>query len=302
MSSDHANDRKRNPIDIPETASSDDGQNPKEGSKKARRLSKNLSESTPASLPVDTPEVTENATTTKAASIESIGALIQDLFCSDNAKINAALDALDLDLEKDKEKCDILVTAGGCLALVQLLKKCLEKAINEFPACDQITELNELAELTTLNKMLYVTTSLTFRNDESMVAIPAIGGVEAVVKAMQTFPKCQELQWRACEALVNLACCSIGKTKAIESCGIEVILAAVNIHLNAADVCEKVCWAMANIVRGSKENTGLLISLCGGAAVAKVRTKWSENDKVQTQVRKLAKLLAAEMKAWADEE
>jgi hypothetical protein len=38
------------------------------------------------------------------------------------------------------------------------------------------------------------------------------------------------------------------------------------------------------------------------AAVAKIRTKWPDNDKVQAQVRKLAKLLAAEMTAWADKE
>jgi hypothetical protein len=72
--------------------------------------------------------------------------------------------------------------------------------------------------------------------------------------------------------------------------------------LNSATVCEDAFWALYNIVNGSKESAGLLIRLGGGAAMAKVRTKWPNNDKVQTQVRQLANLLAAEMKAWADEE
>jgi hypothetical protein len=60
--------------------------------------------------------------------------------------------------------------------------------------------------------------------------------------------------------------------------------------------------AILHIVKGSKENTGRLITLGGAAAVAKVRTKWSDNDDVQTQVRKLADLIVSEMKAWAGEE
>jgi hypothetical protein len=52
---------------------------------------------------------------------------------------------------------------------------------------------------------------------------------------------------------------------------------------------------MESIVGGGKENTGLLISLGGGTAVAKVRTKWPN------RVRKLTNLIASEMKVWAGE-
>jgi hypothetical protein len=55
-------------------------------------------------------------------------------------------------------------------------------------------------------------------------------------------------------------------------------------------------------VLGSEENTGLLITLGGGAVVAKVRTKWPNDDNPQTKVRRLTNLIAAEMEAWADEE
>jgi hypothetical protein len=110
------------------------------------------------------------------------------------------------------------------------------------------------------------------------------------------------LQERACDALVNLACCSIGRAKAIESGGFELLLAAVNKHLDSAIECKNACWAMFNVVRGSKENTELLITSGAGAAVAKVRRKWTDNNDVQTRVRKLVKRFAAEWKAWDDED
>jgi hypothetical protein len=55
-------------------------------------------------------------------------------------------------------------------------------------------------------------------------------------------------------------------------------------------------------VNGSKEKTGLLITLGGTTVVAKVRIKWLGIDLVQLQVRRLAKLISSEVKAWADEE
>jgi hypothetical protein len=103
-------------------------------------------------------------------------------------------------------------------------------------------------------------------------------------------------------ALLNLTRCNIGKSKAVESGGFEVLLAAVNNHLDSANFCEGACLALADITGGCEENTALLISCGGAAAMAKVRTKWPENDGVQTQVRKLAELIATEVEAWADEE
>jgi hypothetical protein len=127
--------------------------------------------------------------------------------------------------------------------------------------------------------------------------------VEAVVKIMKTFPKCQMLQERACAALLNVMCNNVtAKKKAIESGGIEVVLAAINNHLGSSFVCERACKALLNIVNGSKENTVLLISLCGATAVAKVRRKWPDNNDVQIQVRRLSRLLGSEMKSWADDE
>jgi hypothetical protein len=267
-----------------ETVASNDGQNPEEESKAEEK---------------------------EGVSLEGAGKLIRDLLHSANTQVDAALDAFFLDLKNEdekecksfvKKKCDNFVTAGGCLALLQLLNKYLDKSIAIIQACDQVTELNELAELTTLYKTLGVIISLTFHHDESRVGIAVIGGVEAVVKVMKSFPKCVDLQEDAFRALINLVCCGIGKKQAIESGGIEVVLAAINNHLDSALVCEIACWALTNIVTGSKENTGRLITLGAGAAVDKVRTKWADNNDVQTQVRKLAGYFAAEWKARCDEE
>jgi hypothetical protein len=162
--------------------------------------------------------------------------------------------------------------------------------------------LSALAELKTISKTLSVIIALTFLHDESKIGIAAIGGVEAVVKIMKTFPNCEILQLVACGALGNLASNSTGKAKAIKCGGIEVLLAAVNNHLDSAKLCDYTCCALFNIVSKSKENTGLLISLGGGAAVAKVRSKWPGNNNVQAPVRRLARLLGSEMKSWDGEE
>jgi hypothetical protein len=126
--------------------------------------------------------------------------------------------------------------------------------------------------------------------------------VEAVVKIMKTFPKCQPLQELACYALQNVMCKGVtGKKKVVENGGIEVLIAGINNHLGSAILCEGACMALFNFVYGSKENTCLIISLGGGAAVAKIRTKWPDNNDLQYWVQKLAKLIASEMKSWADE-
>jgi hypothetical protein len=232
-------------------------------------------------------------------SLEGVGALLQDLFNSDDAKAYAiTLDALNQDLAKDKKK---IQTVGGCFVLVHLLKNCLDKAIARIPACDQVTKLNEFAELPTLHYTLCVITRLTFQHDASRVGISAIGGVEALVKIMQTFPKCQRLQASACGALRNLTWRNItGKKKAIEAGGIDVLLASVSNHLGSAILCQNACRGLESMASGSKENIERLISLGAAAAVVKVKNKWPNHKDVQIRVRKLAKLIAAEMNSWAD--
>jgi hypothetical protein len=113
--------------------------------------------------------------------LQSIVKMFQYLFHSDNAKANATLDALKQDLMKDKKKRDKFQAGGGCFALVHVMQDTLYKATDECPARDQVTELNELAELTTLYKTLEFIISWTSLYDDRTVGSTAIGGVEADV-------------------------------------------------------------------------------------------------------------------------
>jgi hypothetical protein len=63
--------------------------------------------------------------------------------------------------------------SGPCSAI----KNRLEKVIDRIPAYDNVTNWNELAELTTLHNTLCVITRLAFCHNEIRVGIAAIGGV-----------------------------------------------------------------------------------------------------------------------------
>jgi hypothetical protein len=91
---------------------------------------------------------------------------------------------------------------------------------------------------------------------------------------MKTFPKCQGLQECGCGALQNLTFGNVTfQEKAIESGGIELLLPALDNHLDSAFVCERACLALFHMGEGGKKNTWLLLRLGGGAALAKVSTK-----------------------------
>jgi hypothetical protein len=323
MSFDDANNRKRKATIIPDAIPSNVRRIPEESFEtwKARRLSANASVSilpaslkvasvpTAASLEVDTLVATENATTVSTASavaaakqeelMESSGQIIQDLFHSDNTKVSDALDALDLLLGNDKKNRESFVAAGGCLALVRLLKDRLKKARKKIPVCDQVTELNESPELETLHKTLRIIITLTLYYNESKVGISSVGGVEAAVKVMKTFPKCQALQVCVCIVLSNLTWCNLGKKKAVETGAMEVLLTAIHHHLDTINVCHYGCIALSNIIdKSSEENIRLFISLGGATAVAKLRVKWPDDNDIRAWVRNHAKLIGTEMKSW----
>jgi hypothetical protein len=300
MSSESTNDRKRKLTEDPPAAvvNSDD-QDQKE-SNKTRKVGTNDVTSNATSPETNSAVTTERASTTNAAvastveeeSMQSIGVLVRDLLLFDNAKVNVALKALYRNLRTDKQKCENIVKVGGCLALIQLVKNCLEKVIEKNPACDQVTELNELAGLTTLKWTITVIYSLAHMHDVSKEGFIVVGGVETVVEVTKMFPKCEDIQKSACAALGNLTyICNIGRKRAVEAGGIEVLLAAVNNHLGSASVCGNACCALANIVTGFNENIERLITQGGTAAVDKVSNKWPDNDKVQTRVQRLNQIL-----------
>jgi hypothetical protein len=238
-----------------------------------------------------------------AATVEDIGKLIQDLSSADVAVVNASLDALYLDLEEDSKKCENVVTAGGSHALVLLAKTCLDKAIQKFPESKNVTELDG-QELTTLYKALRAIIGLTYQNKMSRIGISAIGGVQVCLSVMTQFPVCQPLQWIACVPVRNLAHCDIGKKKALDANGMEIVLHSLQKHVGSTVVCESALYALVNMIKESKKNTEILIGLGGAAVLVDVKNKWPDNAVVQPPLRRLAKLISEEINSWvvADEE
>jgi hypothetical protein len=238
-------------------------------------------------------------------SLQTIGKLVQDLFHYGHpAAVRAALDALYAHLNlKGKSKNHDFVTVGGCAALAQLLNNCVRTAAKEIREQSLSTELlGELSELKTVCKTLRLVALLLDTHRESRVAMTAIGGVEAIVSVLKTFRNCEDLQTLACYSLRMLAQCKIGKITAVEAGAMQVLLVAINDYLGrSANTCGHALYALVNLVKESKENTELLISLGGAAAVVKVKKfKWGYDSGVQPPLRNLATLLTEEIDRWDD--
>jgi hypothetical protein len=200
---------------------------------------------------------------------------------------------------------DCMPTAEVQEAVVSIDDQCNRKAcrviITTFVSLIGKSESESVFDATTgeLVETIYMTlgllVSLMYGHDNGKVETISAGGVEEIVKVMQTFPNCQKLQRAACAALYFLTLCSIGKKKAVESGGMEVLLAALDNHLYSADICDNACCTLFNIVDKSKERTRIFISLNGDAAIAKVGNQWPDNAVIQTEVRSLAKSIGTEI-------
>lgn len=118
-------------------------------------------------------------------------------------------------------------------------------------------------------------------------------GMEAVIKVMKTFPKCQTLQKRTFIVVLNLACCCISKTKIVETGEMEVLPATVSNHFDSAYICERACLILMNLIEDGNDNIELFICLGGATAVAKVKNKWPENYRIHNGMRHLSKSIAA---------
>jgi hypothetical protein len=313
MSTELTNERKRKSTDVPKDVVSSKDEGPNE--RKARRVSDGIhadaSASTKGGISGDgcdggdqeSLQSQEYACNSgREESLQNIGKLVQDLFHYGHpAIVRGALDALCHQLTEEPTRCEDFVTVGGCAALVQLLMNCNRTATKEKRPQPLSTELlHERPEWKTLYKTLHLVTLLMSTHLESRVAMTAMGGVEAIVNVMKTFRNCQDVQTLACFALRKLARCKIGKNAAIEAGAMQALLLAINVHLGSKGTCGYALYALVNMIKESKENTKLLISLGGAAAVVKVKTKWQDDTMVDPPLRQLAPLLAEELNRWED--
>jgi hypothetical protein len=80
----------------------------------------------------------------------------------------------------------------------------------------------------------------------------------------------------------------------METVAMEALVFSLKNHFDSACVCEFAYRALSKIAEGNKKQTELLIELDCGIAVARAKKEWPNDNGVQTQVRRLAELLAAE--------
>jgi hypothetical protein len=296
-------DRKRKAREEPEAVVNSNDQNQVRMQSKARRPHTRASGLNVEPTMDDATEGSPIATATSKdeEEVQIVGKLIKCLLHSDKKKREASLDALQLRLGDDQKKKEHIQAVGGCHVLVQLIENCLEAVganVGVNGECDQVTELSELGDLETLEAVLDVIANLTYQHYDSKVGITAIGGVEAVVQVMATFPACRQLQLAAANVLGNLTCCDSGEKKAVQEDGIKFLLAAVSDHLNSGSIVKEAFDTLHRMIVNSKDNTKEFI-LCGGSAVVrKVREIWLDRDhnaEVQTCVRALTEVMMEDM-------
>jgi hypothetical protein len=130
---------------------------------------------------------------------------------------------LNLDLVKDKRNARF-EAVGGLLRPCSPLNKCLDKVIEPSPRAKSSHRFEwRLLELTTLHKTL-VSSPQLINHYDSKVGIAAIGGVVEQLSRSYRHFKLPNTTGRALIVVLNLACCSIGKQKVIETGGIEFCL------------------------------------------------------------------------------
>ena len=85
-------------------------------------------------------------------------------------------------------------------------------------------------------------------DDEIGMRIASAGGIEAVVKAMQTHAQSADVQQEGCRALRNSSFNHAeNKARIADAGGIEAVVAAMQTHMQSAEVQRKGCRALRNL-------------------------------------------------------
>jgi len=122
--------------------------------------------------------------------------------------------------------------------------------------CQQVSSLQQqeqtsLFEVRPPEEECYLLAYWALVDNYNKAVICSMGGVEAVVRAMQTFPNSTGLQECGCLVLGNL--CKNGPCQAIERAGgVESILRAAQRHPSSVAVQSAVCEALQNILNFEK--------------------------------------------------
>jgi hypothetical protein len=207
------------------------------------------------------------------------------LFHPDIVVVESALDDLTrTGLTHDDEKCDKIVSGGGCLALVFFVKNRLETLFPRWEPIVRNLALGEgemvLVERRLLRKTLSIIKAVAYKSERSVNEFAAIGGIEATIALMKAIPLCGKVQGAACGVLCNLTVkeSDVGVARVMAARGMETTISAMRQHPQNIDVCCCACKALFNLILNNKENARLMRNLGGVIAVAAVITNWPENS------------------------
>jgi hypothetical protein len=278
--------KRKNPLDA--VASNDGARTSTEG--KFRRVSTD----TIVAAGTGAPEASNNSPESTPRNMEML--LNMDLFDPDVAVVETALNYLNRSrLAQDDEKRVKVVSAGGCLALVMLVKNRLETLFPKWEPIAWNSALEEGEMMRVERRLLFKTLSLikavAYKNEKSVNVFARIGGIEATIALMEAIPLCGEIQGVACGVLCSLTAkeSDFGVARVMAARGVETLITAIRQHPQNRDVCRYACKALINLTLDSKENAMVVEKRGGITAVGTVIEKWPEGSEPYDAAKSLVK-------------
>jgi hypothetical protein len=269
--------------------------------------------------PTETEEVKAKINTNEARvdewAVDKLADLIHDIFDPDPTVVQTTLDILqksideDLDIEEQSLRTfeRLFVAAGGCKDFVLLLKEQLAKITDSLPMCTLIPDFAEIDDAesatelkilsTTLKQVCTLTCSPSDPEETIRREFINCGCVKVVVKAMQKFPLCAELQSDACAILWSLLQSSEGKKSGLKAGAMKALLIAINNHPSEYYICNDALDTLGTLIEGSLGSTRRLIAMDAVTVASEALEDWPVDSNVHAAARRLLGLFVTELNA-----
>jgi len=215
------------------------------------------------------------ASTTVKAELGDIQKLIMEDLSSNDANIvkktltELANSCLNNEKGSDTNRKAIF-NAGGHALIVLAMKKWHDNFLIQAEACRALQNI-----------------SCFVSHETVVVPIVSIGGIEAVLSSMKTFPDVQSVQRSGCGALIVFICNKEDSAKhlVLKLGELSTVINAMKAFPNNVDIQKCVCMMLYEISRWSETKTG--IGKAGGiVAIASAIENHPDSDDVQKCARK----------------
>jgi len=174
-----------------------------------------------------------SATATHESSLKKL--ITEDLWSDNASTVEHSLRKLSAILGKDARSRTMIFKAGGHLAIVQAMKKHRKNAAVQGEGCRALGIAAE--EM--------VNNGSDKRPNENAIAM--VGGMDAVLYAMQQFKQEEQIQDFGCGALQNLTGLRENAQQLCDRDGLNVVLGAMRAFPHSRLVQESGCWTIVNL-------------------------------------------------------